>query len=187
MKLIVGLGNPGNEYLQTRHNMGYQVVDIILEQLKIKLKTLKHKGAFVKLKFKDQDLIILKPLTYMNLSGESVSEIMAYYKINIEDILVIYDDMDTNPGQIRLRLEGSSGGHNGIKSIIQHLGSDKFKRIRIGIGKNPVYDAINYVLGVPIKEEIDKIRESLNKAAGAALEFPFINFDKLMSKYNGKD
>ena len=186
MKLIVGLGNPGNEYANTRHNMGFMVIDKILDELNIKLTKNKHKGTFVQTKIKGNDVIILKPLTYMNLSGDSIREVMNYFKITIDDILVIYDDMDTEVGSLRLRLSGSAGGHNGLKSIIANLGSDKFKRIRVGIGKDPQIDIINYVLGKPKKEDADKIDAATTKAMKAAIDFVNLPFDKVMSLYNVK-
>ena len=186
MKLIVGLGNPGNEYINTRHNMGFIVIDKILDNLNINLTKSKHKGVYTQTKIKGQDVIILKPLTYMNLSGDSIREVMNYYKISIDDILVIYDDMDTDVGAIRLRLSGSAGGHNGLKSIIANLGSDKFKRIRVGIGKDKNIDIINYVLGKPKKEDSDKIDDATTKAMKAAIDFVTTPFDKVMSNYNVK-
>lgn len=186
MKLIVGLGNPGNEYTHTRHNMGFIVIDKILDELNVNLTKSKHKGVYTQTKIKGEDVIILKPLTYMNLSGDSIREVMNYYKISIDDILVIYDDMDTDVGSIRLRHAGSSGGHNGLKSIIANLGTDKFKRIRVGIGKDPNIDIINYVLGKPKKEDLDKIDEATTKAMKAAIDFVKTPFDKVMSMYNVK-
>ena len=186
MKLIVGLGNPGNEYVNTRHNMGFIVIDKILDELNLNFTKNKHKGVYVQTKIKGVDTIILKPLTYMNLSGDSIREVMNYFKITIDDILVIYDDMDTEVGSLRLRLSGSAGGHNGLKSIIANLGSDKFKRIRVGIGKDKNIDIINYVLGKPKKEDMDKIDESTTKAMKAAIDFVTTPFDKVMSMYNVK-
>ena len=186
MKLIVGLGNPGNEYQNTRHNMGFMVIDKILNELNLNFTKNKHKGVYVQTKIKGEDVIILKPLTYMNLSGESIKEVMSYYKITPNDILVIYDDMDTNVGGIRLRLSGSAGGHNGMKSIIKLLGTESFKRIRVGVGKDPNIDIINYVLGKPKKEDLPKIEEALTKAMKASIDFVSLPFDKVMSMYNTK-
>ena len=185
MKLIVGLGNPGNEYTNTRHNMGFMVIDKILNELNLNFTKNKHKGVYVQTKIKGNDVIILKPMTYMNLSGDSIKEVMNYFKINVDDILVFYDDMDTNVGSLRLRLSGSAGGHNGLKSIIANLGTDKFKRIRVGIGKDPQIDIINYVLGKPKKEDLDKIDEATTKAMKAAIDFVSIPLDKVMSMDNG--
>lgn len=185
MKLIVGLGNPGLEYEETRHNMGFKVIDKILISQNVGLNKTGLKGVYGKFTYKGEDVILLKPLTYMNLSGESVRAVMDYFKIPVENILVIYDDMDTEVGLIRLRLSGSDGGHNGIKSLIQHLGTKDFKRIRVGIGKDPFIPIVNYVLGKPKKEDKESIEIAQVKAKDAALAFINNPFDKVMSLYNG--
>ena len=185
MKLIVGLGNPGLEYEETRHNMGFKVIDKILISQNVGLNKTGLKGVYGKFTYKGEDVILLKPLTYMNLSGESVRAVMDYFKIPVENILVIYDDMDTEVGLIRLRLSGSDGGHNGIKSLIQHLGTKDFKRIRVGIGKDPFIPIVNYVLGKPKKEDKESIEIAQVKANDAALAFINTPFDKVMSLYNG--
>jgi len=131
----------------------------------------------------DEDVYLLKPQTFMNLSGESVREIVSYFKIPKEDIIVIYDDLDLEPGKIRLRLSGSSGGHRGIQNIIEQLGTENIKRIRIGIGK-PTFDTIDYVLGKPLKEEQVLIDEAIKKAVDALKEILKNNFDSAMNKYN---
>ena len=161
MKLIVGLGNPGNEYQNTRHNMGFMVIDKILDELKLNFTKNKHKGVYVQTKIKGEDVIILKPLTYMNLSGESIKDVMSYYKITPDNILVIYDDMDTNVGGIRLRLSGSAGGHNGIKDIIAHLHTDAFARLKVGISNDKDTDTRDYVLGKLSKSHLDLIFNNL--------------------------
>ena len=130
MKLIIGLGNPGKEYENTRHNTGFMVLDRLSEKLNIEMTQNKFKGLYGKSKYKGEDVILLKPQTYMNLSGESVRQVMDFFKINQEDILVIYDDLDMPVGKLRLRQSGSAGGHNGIKNIILHTGSQNFNRIR---------------------------------------------------------
>ncbi|MDR0831949.1 MAG: aminoacyl-tRNA hydrolase [Bacillales bacterium] len=184
MKLIVGLGNPGQKYADTRHNMGFLVIDEILKKYKLKLKTLKHFGIYLKTKLEGQEVILLKPLTFMNDSGLSIVQVMSYYKIAIEDVLVIYDDMDTEPGSIRLRLSGSAGGHNGLKSIISHIG-ENFKRIRVGIGKH-TEPTIDYVLSRPTLEQEPLIEQGLIKARDAVSYYLLEPFDKVMSKYNEK-
>ena len=131
----------------------------------------------------DDDVFLLKPLTYMNLSGESVREIVSYFKIPIENIIVIYDDMDLEPGKLRLRLSGSSGGHKGMQNIIDNLHTENIKRIRIGIGK-PTYDTIDFVLSKPLKEERELIDEAINIAVNALKESLKSNFDNAMNKYN---
>ena len=133
MKLIVGLGNPGKQFDRTRHNIGFEVLDYMSEYFQIPLDKSKFKGIYGVGIIAGEKVILLKPLTYMNLSGESIRPIMDYYNIGIEGLVVIYDDLDLPVGKIRLRQKGSSGGHNGIKSTIQHVGTEKFNRIRVGI------------------------------------------------------
>lgn len=183
MKLIVGLGNPGKKYEHTRHNMGFDVVDLFSELAQIDIDKDAFKGLVGRGNVFDEDVYLLKPQTFMNLSGESVREIVSYFKIPKEDIIVIYDDLDLEPGKIRLRLSGSSGGHRGIQNIIEQLGTENIKRIRIGIGK-PTYDTIDYVLGKPLKEEQVLIDEAIKKAVDALKEILKNNFDSAMNKYN---
>lgn len=183
MKLIVGLGNPGKKYEHTRHNMGFDVVDLFSELAQIDIDKDAFKGLVGRGKVFDEDVYLLKPQTFMNLSGESVREIVSYFKIPKEDIIVIYDDLDLEPGKIRLRLSGSSGGHRGIQNIIEQLGTENIKRIRIGIGK-PTYDTIDYVLGKPLKEEQVLIDEAIKKAVDALKEILKNNFDSAMNKFN---
>ena len=133
MKLIVGLGNPGKEYENTRHNCGFKAIDAYAEMAQVDFNREDFKGTYAKFKLDDEDIILFKPLTFMNLSGEAVQAIVSFFKIPTEDIVVIYDDMAIKPGEIRLRLFGSSGGHNGIQNIINCLGTQNIKRIRIGI------------------------------------------------------
>ena len=165
MYLIVGLGNPGREYEKTRHNMGFQVIDKLVSKWNVSLNKENFHGVYTKTTFNDEDVIILKPMTYMNLSGQSVMEIAHFYKIPTENIIVIYDDMDTLPGKIRLREKGSSGGQKGIASIIQMMHTDAIKRIKVGIGPKTM-DVVDYVLGVPSLED----RELINKAQDRAIE-----------------
>lgn len=147
MYLIVGLGNKEEEYLNTRHNMGFCVVNEIAKENNIKIDKKKFKGLYEKCIINDEITYILKPQTYMNLSGQSIKEIMNFYKISLEEIIVIYDDIDIEPGKIKLRKKGSAGSHNGMKSVIEYLGTEEFIRIRVGIGK-PEYkeDLINHVI-----------------------------------------
>ena len=183
MKLIVGLGNPGKKYEHTRHNMGFDTIDLFSELAKIDIDKEAFKGLVGRGKVFDEDVYLLKPQTYMNLSGESVREIVSYFKIPTEDIIVIYDDLDLEPGKIRLRLSGSSGGHKGIQNIIENLGTENIKRIRIGIGK-PTFDTIDYVLGKPLKDERPLIDEAINNAVEALKEILKHNFDSAMNKFN---
>ena len=183
MKLIVGLGNPGKKYEHTRHNMGFDTIDLFSELAKIDIDKEAFKGLVGRGKVFDEDVYLLKPQTYMNLSGESVREIVSYFKIPTEDIIVIYDDLDLEPGKIRLRLSGSSGGHKGIQNIIENLGTENIKRIRIGIGK-PTFDTIDYVLGKPLKDERPLIDDAINNAVEALKEILKQNCDSAMNKFN---
>ncbi len=181
MKLIVGLGNIGKEYEHTRHNMGFDVIDLFLEKYNLKCDKEGFKGTYSKTKLFNEDVIILKPSTYMNLSGESVVLIMNYYKINLDDLLVIYDDMDLPSGTIRLRESGSSGGQKGIKNIIEILHSENIKRIRIGIGKANK-DVVDYVLTRPSLEDATLIKAAQEKAVKAIETFIKDGFKKALSQ-----
>ena len=148
MKLIVGLGNPGKQYEETRHNVGFKVIDELSNRLNIELNETKFKGLFGRGMVRGEKVILLKPMTYMNLSGEAVSGLMRYYDISVSDLLVCYDELDLPVGKIRLRYKGSAGGHNGIKSIISLVGTQEFNRIRIGIDRpQPGSNISDYVLG----------------------------------------
>lgn len=183
MKLIVGLGNPGKKYEHTRHNMGFDVVDLFSELSQIDIDKESFKGMVGRGKIFDEDIFLLKPQTFMNLSGESVKEIVSYFKIDVNDILVIYDDMALPVGSIRLRPSGSSGGHKGMQNIIDNLGTQNIKRIRVGIGE-PIYDTIDFVLSKPTKEEKPLIDEAIEKAADAIRDILKTNFDIAMTRYN---
>lgn len=183
MKMIVGLGNPGKQYERTRHNSGFMAIDKVAEKLNLNI----DKKEFVALTAKNNQVILVKPQTYMNNSGEAVSQIMKYYHIDINDLLIIYDDLDLKYGQLRLRLKGSSGGHNGIKSIINYIHSENFKRIRIGIEKNPLIETADYVLGKVEKDKQQLLDDSIEKASQAAIEFITDEFEKIMNKYNKGD
>lgn len=185
MKLIVGLGNPGKQYDKTRHNVGFEVIDYLSKHLQIPLDQSKHKGLYGFGHIRGEKVFLLKPLTYMNLSGESVRPLMEYYGIELEDLIVIYDDLDLPVGRIRLRQKGSAGGHNGIKSIIAHVGSQEFNRIRVGVNRPSNGQAItDYVLSRFTKEEqevIDQVVEKCSEACEASLEKPFL---QVMNEYN---
>lgn len=183
MKLIVGLGNPGKKYEHTRHNMGFEVVDLFSELAQIDVDKESFKGLVGRGVVFDEDVYILKPQTFMNLSGTSVREIVNYFKIDISDIIVVYDDMALPVGAIRLRPGGSSGGHKGMQNIIDELNNSNIKRIRIGIGE-PTYDTIDYVLSKPSKEERALIDEAITNGADALKDILKSNFDKAMTKYN---
>lgn len=183
MKLIVGLGNPGKKYEHTRHNMGFDTLDLFADLAMIDIDKESFKGLVGRGKIFNQDVLLLKPQTFMNLSGESVREIVSYFKIATDDILVIFDDMALEPGRIRLRLGGSSGGHKGMQNIIDNLGTDAIKRIRVGIGE-PTYDTIDYVLSKPTKDEKPQIEEAINEAVEAIKTYLKNNFDVAMNKFN---
>ena len=183
MKLIVGLGNPGKKYEHTRHNMGFDTVDLFSELAKIDIDKEAFKGLVGRGKVFDEDVYLLKPQTFMNLSGESVREIVNYFKIDIEDVIIIYDDMALEPGKIRLRASGSSGGHKGMQNIIEQLGTEEIKRIRIGIGESSD-DTIDYVLSKPLKEERPLIDEAIKNAVEALKEILKTNFEKAMTNFN---
>lgn len=185
MKLIVGLGNPGSKYENTRHNIGFRVIDEIAKTLNIPLKQEKYKGVFGFETINGEKVFLLKPLTYMNLSGESVRPLMDFYKISIEDVVVIYDDLDIPPGKIRLRQKGGHGGHNGIKSLLAHLGTDTFKRIRIGVGRpEPGVAVANYVLGAFRAEEREEVEASVDQAVKACESWLTQDFLKVMNTFN---
>lgn len=187
MKLIVGLGNPGRQYEETRHNVGFKVIDELSTRLQIPLDKAKFNGVFGQGSIMGEKVLILKPLTYMNLSGESVRPVMDYFDIDAEDILVIYDELDLPVGKIRLREKGSAGGHNGMKSIIHHLGTQEFKRIRIGVDRPTNGMKISdYVLGRFIEEEVQEIKEAIQKSADAAEKWLTTPFLQVMNDYNSK-
>lgn len=183
MKLIVGLGNPGKKYEHTRHNMGFDTVDLFSELARIDIDKEAFKGLVGRGKVYEEDIYLLKPQTFMNLSGESVREIVNYFKIDIDDVVIIYDDMDLEPGKIRLRTSGSSGGHKGMQNIIDQLGTEEIKRIRIGIGQS-TDDTIDYVLSKPLKDERPLIDEAIKNAVEALKEILKENFDKAMNNFN---
>ena len=187
MKLIVGLGNPGREYENTRHNIGFYYLDLITKSLGITNYQEKFNGNYQKVKILDEDIIFLKPLSYMNLSGEVVSKFANYYKIKPEDILVIHDDLDLPLSRFKLREKGSSGGHNGIKNIILHLGSENFKRLKIGINKDKNIDTKDYVLGHFKKEELEKLNSMNDLILNIFNDYLRLPFNDLMSKYNRRD
>jgi len=181
MKLIVGLGNPGKEYDYTRHNIGFVVIDLLMKKLNLKISKEKFDGIF----YKDKEKIIGVPLTYMNKSGDFIANLINFFKINIKDILVIHDDMDLNIGKFVFKKNGSDGGQNGIKSIIEKLGTKNFKRLKIGIGR-PKRNAKNHVLGKFTNLESEKINLIKPILIEAIIEFLELdNFDELLKKYNG--
>ena len=188
MYIIVGLGNPTKEYHNTRHNIGFDVIDKLADMYSISVLEKKHKALVGKGIINGQKVILAKPQTYMNLSGESVRELVDYYKIDEEtELVIIYDDISLDVGQLRIRKKGSAGGHNGIKSIIQHLGTDVFPRIKMGVGEKPKgYDLADYVLGHFKKEERIIMDESIITASKAIELMVIDEIGEAMNQYNKK-
>lgn len=184
MKLIVGLGNPGKEYKNTRHNIGFMALDRIADAYNESFNKENFFGKYFIFNVNGEKVIFLKPQKYMNLSGEVVRDFVSYYKINTEDIIIIVDDLDLPTGKIRLRTHGSSGGHNGLKNIFSNLNTENIKRIKVGISNNKDIDTKDHVLGNISKEEKDIMDGTISKVADIAIESLTTDFDKLMSKYN---
>lgn len=187
MYLIAGLGNPTKEYDKTRHNVGFSVIDVLSDKYRIDVSEKKHKALCGRGIIEGQKVILVKPQTFMNLSGESIREVVDYYKIEAEDIIIIYDDISLEPGQLRIRLKGSAGGHNGIKNIISHLGSQEFPRIKVGVGeKPPRMDLADYVLSRFSKEEQPLMEDAFKEAAEAAVMMMTDGAEKAMNHFNIK-
>ena len=186
MKLIAGLGNIGNKYVFTRHNVGFEVIDRIAEKYNIAVDARKHRALTGKGIIAGQKVILAKPQTYMNLSGESVRSLVDYYKVDEEhELLVIYDDVSLDVGQLRIRAKGSAGGHNGIKNIIACLGTQVFPRIKVGVGeKPPKYDLADYVLGHFSKAEREQMEEGYKEAVQAAERIVSGDIEAAMNEYN---
>lgn len=187
MRIIIGLGNPTDKYQATRHNIGWDAITRISDDYRIALNQKRHKAICGTGFIEGEKVILVQPLTYMNLSGESVRELVDFYKVDTEDIIVIYDDVSLDVGQLRLRKKGSAGGHNGIKSIISHLGTDAFPRIKVGVGEKPRdWDLADYVLSRFKGEEQDLIREALKDTSDACRMIITAGMDAAMNQYNKK-
>ena len=186
MYIIAGLGNPDARYQNTRHNAGFDAIDVIAEKNHIPLDTIKYNALSGSGFIGGQKVLLVKPLTYMNLSGEAIIEFVRFFKIDPEDeLLVIYDDISLEPGKLRLRRKGSAGGHNGIKNIIAHLGTEKFKRIKIGVGSKPEgWDLKDFVLGHFSKEDQALMQDAFSRTADAVDLIVADEFDKAMNTYN---
>ena len=184
--LVVGLGNPGSQYENTRHNAGFIAMDIMAEKLGFDIKRLKFKGLIGDTVIDGRQVAFLKPSTYMNLSGESVRDAMQFYKIPVEKLLVICDDISLAPGRLRIRRKGSAGGHNGLKNIIQHLGTDQFPRVKVGVGEkpHPDYDMADWVLGKFQGEDRKAMDAAVKRAADAVECLLREGMDRAMSRYN---
>lgn len=187
MKLIVGLGNPGKEYENTRHNAGFKFIDKFAKSKNLEFNKEKFNGLYAEFNYKDEKIILLKPQKYMNLSGEVVIKFKDFFKINLEDILIICDDLDTELGKIKIKYKGSSGGHNGLKNIENHLHSNEYKRIKIGISSNKNHNKIDYVIGKMPKEDLNILEKVTDNAEQILTDFLNISFDNLMNKYNRKE
>lgn len=185
--LIVGLGNPGKEYANTKHNCGFRAIDLIAEKLNCKIDKAKFQGLYGQATFSGTKLYLLKPQTYMNLSGRSVLQMSAYFNVPPQKIIVLFDDISLEPGRLRLRSDGSAGGHNGIKSIIAELGSQDFPRVKIGVGGKPHKDAdlADWVLSGFTSAEEKLMAVSLNNAADAALCIIEKGLAEAANRYNG--
>ena len=185
MKLIVGLGNPEKDYSETRHNMGFNVLNLLAKEYNIDISRNKFEAEYGTGIIENESVILIKPQTFMNSSGRSVIEFVHFYKIPLEDLIVVYDDIDIDISNIRVRKSGSPGSHNGMKSIVNILADDRFPRIRVGIGK-PAYDddLINYVIGAIPEEEIPKLNEGITKAKDAIVEILKNGIDSAMNKFN---
>ena len=185
--LIVGLGNPGREYERTRHNCGFRALDLLAEKLGCKADKLKFQGLYCQTTWSGKKLYLLKPQTYMNLSGRSVLQLSAYFSIPPQRIIVMYDDISLAPGRLRIRAEGSAGGHNGIKSMIQELGSQDFPRVKIGVGANPHpdYDLADWVLSTFNANEEKALKVALENAADAALAIIDHGVPEAANRFNG--
>ena len=186
--MIVGLGNPGKEYEKTRHNVGFRSVELVAGQLKTKIDKVKFKALTRMVNHQGKKILLVEPQTYMNLSGAAVSALAAYYKVKPDHILVIFDDISLPVGRIRIRRDGSAGGHNGIKSIIQSLGTDQFPRVKVGVGAkpHPDYDLADWVLSKFSAQEEKALAPALENAAAAALLLLEQGVEKAASAYNGK-
>lgn len=184
--MIIGLGNPGKQYEKTRHNVGFQAIDLLADQLKAPAPQTKFNGLFTTVHVGGEKVILVKPLTFMNLSGECVRPLMDYFNVSDDEIVVIYDDLDLAPGKLRLRAKGGAGGHNGMKSLIAHLGTDTFNRIRIGVGRpDGRMGVADYVLSPFNKDEQPLIREAVDRSASACESWFKQPFLDVMNEYNG--
>ncbi|MBR1972484.1 MAG: aminoacyl-tRNA hydrolase [Oscillospiraceae bacterium] len=185
--LIVGLGNPGREYEKTRHNCGFRALDILADQLGAKVDKLKFQGLYGQVNYNGTKVFLLKPQTYMNLSGRSVLQLSAYFNIPPQNIIVMFDDISLEPGRLRIRPNGSAGGHNGIKSIIQEVGSQEFPRVKIGVGAkpNPNYDLADWVLSTFTANEEKALAVALDNAAKAALAIIDHGVPEAANRFNG--
>ena len=187
MYIIAGLGNPGEKYDNTRHNAGFLTIDALASKYNIDVREKAHKALIGKGVIEGQKVILAKPQTYMNVSGESIRALVDYYKIAQEELIIIFDDISLEPGQLRIRKKGSAGGHNGIKNIISHLGTNEFPRVKVGVGAKPQGgDLVNHVLGHFSKEDEKKMDEVLDEAVAAVETIVTQDVDVAMNRFNAK-
>lgn len=186
MKLIVGLGNPGKEYQNTRHNVGFMLVDLFARKYGVNINQNKFCGLYGEFVKDGQKVILLKPQRYMNLSGEVIRDFVHYFKIDLKDLLIISDDLDQDVGFYKLKFKGSSGGHNGLKNIEYHLGTQEYQRFKIGISNNKQVNTKNYVLGRFSSLEMEALTKVFDSGINILDDFIYLSFNLLMNKYNGK-
>jgi PTH1 family peptidyl-tRNA hydrolase len=184
MQMIIGLGNPDKRYADTRHNVGFKAVDALSETIGIQIDKRSFGAHLGKGEFAGKQVLLVKPWQYMNCSGQPVADAVGFYKLNLDDVLVVLDDMWLEPGQIRLREKGSAGGHNGLADVLEKLGTDNVPRLRIGIGQCPADDAVNYVLGEPDKKESELVNKGIGQAKDAAICWLEEGIQAAMTKFN---
>ena len=184
MKMVVGLGNPGDRYVDTRHNMGFMVVDLLAESLQVEAGKRKFGARFGTGEFADKKLILLKPWQFMNRSGQAVATAAGFYRLDVADLLVVSDDLDLEPGMIRLRATGSAGGHNGLADIVQKLGTNEFARCRVGIGRSDRQEAVSYVLERPTNDQKPLLTDAIERARDAVLCWIEFGIETAMNKFN---
>ncbi len=185
MKLIIGLGNPGGKFEMTKHNMGFLAIDSFLNKMNIDAKKIKFKSLYREVLINGEKIILIKPQTFMNLSGDSVRDWFNYYKVEHEDLLIIYDDVDLDFAKVRMRKKGSAGTHNGMRDIIYKLGFDDFPRLRLGVGRNREIPLVNEVLSVFNKDEVEELKKLFLKTNEMIESFILNGPDLTMSRYNG--
>ena len=184
MKLIVGLGNPGNEYNNTRHNIGFMAIDKIAQHYNTNFSKTKFNGLYAEVNMNGEKLILLKPQSFINLSGDVIIKYINYFKISLDDVLIMCDDMDLDTGIYKLRYKGGSAGHNGLKNIESNLKTNEYKRIKIGISKNKNISTVDYVLGKLSPQELEKINKTIDIIPNIIEDFVKLSFENLMNKYN---
>lgn len=184
MKVIVGLGNPGSEYKDTRHNVGFMVIDLLISELKARSMRVKQRASVKKAVWAGEEVLLVKPLTYMNLSGEAVAPLLRSNRLSAADLIVVYDDLDLPLGRVRIRSQGSSGGHKGMKSLIAHLGTQEFARIRLGISHPGAEEVVDHVLSPFTRSEMELLSPALHKAKDAAKTWVSDGIEKAMNTYN---